>query len=58
MYAHGCVWVQEQKKVGRVSSRVQANALVEAEKARLEVHQTLHYTTLHYYTVVGVGWWC
>ena len=28
---------EEQKKVGRVSSRVQANALVEAEKARLEV---------------------
>ena len=38
--------MQEQKKVGRVSSRVQANALVEAEKARLEVHK--HYTTLHY----------
>jgi hypothetical protein len=38
--------VQEQKKVGRVSSRVQANALVEAEKARLEVHK--HYTTLCY----------
>ena len=28
---------EEQKKVGRVSSRVQANALHEAEKARLEV---------------------
>ncbi len=28
---------EEQKKVGRVSSRVQANALIEAEKARLEV---------------------
>ena len=42
---------EEQKKIGRVSSRVQANALHEAEKARLEVSAgCAHLRPLHGHT--------